>query len=122
VPGVVRVKRYRVDITLDFAIKEVAGTYGPKLREAGEINETRYTSTLYPINASDCEKHLKHKTQVSIRKWCTVPRLKGLLLCCVGACTYLNPAPSCLVFGFWLCICVHAGIETWNGTTSNAYV
>jgi hypothetical protein len=71
VPVVVRVKRYRVDITLDFAIKEVADTYGPKLREAGEINETRCTSTFYPINASDCEKHRKHKAQVSIRKWCS---------------------------------------------------
>jgi hypothetical protein len=53
VPGVVRTKRRRVDITLDFVTKEVAYAYAPTLREAKRITDTRYISTLYPLNSAN---------------------------------------------------------------------
>jgi hypothetical protein len=46
VPGVVRTKRCRVDVTLDFVTKEVADAYGPKLREAKRITDTLHFDSL----------------------------------------------------------------------------
>jgi hypothetical protein len=81
VPGVVRTKRCRVETTLDFVTKEVAGAYGPTLREAKRITDTRYTSTLYPLNPASCEKYLNTKAKDSVRRWRAqrwlVPPLQG---------------------------------------------
>jgi hypothetical protein len=43
VPGHVNVKRYRVDITLDFAREAIADKLGSQLREAKRISDTRFT-------------------------------------------------------------------------------
>jgi hypothetical protein len=56
-----------VDITLDFVTKEVADAYGSTLREEKRITDTRYTSTLYPLNPVNCEKYLKSKAKDSIK-------------------------------------------------------
>jgi hypothetical protein len=127
VPGVVRTKRCRMDIRLDFVTKEVADAYGPTLREAKRITDTRYTSTLYPLNPANCEKYLtiKSKVQDSIRKWCAqrwpVPLCREPPPTLLYSCTHMNPAPSCLVFWLlpvYVCACGDSdmtwGVHTWG--------